>query len=63
MAKKNITLADVRRAVNNVGLQRIIGKIDRASDAGRLSVTQEAELRLIAYGLRRRNTAPTKRAR
>jgi len=63
MAKKNVTLDDVRRAVNNVALQRVIGKIDRAGNAGRLSETQEVELRLKAYGLRRRNAAPTKRAR
>ncbi len=57
MSRKNVTLADVRRAVNNVGLQRILGKINRASGAGRLSETQEGELRLLAYGLQRRNAA------
>lgn len=63
MTKKNVTLDDVRRAVNNVALQRVIGKIDRASTAGRLSETQEIELRLKTYGLKRRNTAPSKCAR
>lgn len=63
MAKKNVTLDDVRRAVIDVALQRVIGKIDRAGNAGRLSETQEVELRLKAYGLKKRNTAPTKRAR
>ncbi|WP_107219806.1 hypothetical protein [Thauera aromatica] len=57
MSRKNVTLADVRRAINNVALQRVIGKINRASDAGRLSETQEGELRLLAYGLQRRNAA------
>lgn len=61
--KSPVTIADVRRAVNNVGLQRILGKIDRAGNAGRLSATQEIELRLKAYGLKKRNAAPTKRAR
>lgn len=60
MPRKNITLDDVRRAVTNVALQRVIGKIDRATTAGRLSETQEIELRLKAYGLKRRNTAPSK---
>ena len=61
--KSSVTIDDLRRSVNNVGLQRVIGKIDRAGNAGRLSATQEIELRLRAYSLKKRNAAPTKRAR
>lgn len=61
--KSPVTIDTLKRAVNNVKLQTILGKIDRAGDAGRLSATQEIELRLRAYGLKKRNAAPTKRAR
>lgn len=55
--KSPVTIDTLKRAVNNVKLQTILGKINRASDAGRLSETQEGELRLLAYGLQRRNAA------
>lgn len=61
--KSPVTIDTLKCAVNTAKLQTILGKINRAGDTGRLSATQETELRLMAYALRKRNAAPTKRAR
>lgn len=61
--KSPVTIDTLKRTVNTAKLQGSLGKIDRAGNAGRLSATQEIELRLMAYALKKRNAAPAKRAR